>query len=274
MSLPEGGFAQDRRSGRRRALIVAGIVVVLLIAWTYAVMTFGGGGAANEAGRGTSRGGDEAAQASTRAAGRSASAPLERGSSRTNATPPASAPASSAASGTSGEANGDSASTPAAAPSGGGTRASSSGSSYDPLGTGASPGDLTKLDQERARFAAAEFITAAYGYSGNDKDAYNQGVGDTVVWPDFYESEGSKEIERYASQVERTGTKSAAKLIRLKLRQTSPYSASGYAYFETGAGYGPGGDLTGERRGYRQHITLQRADAAWSVKATGPIQEV
>jgi hypothetical protein len=145
---------------------------------------------------------------------------------------------------------------------------------YDPLGAGASPGDLTEVDRERARFAAAQFISAAYGYTGNDEDAYNQGVGDTVVWPAFYESEGSKEIERFASQVEKTGTKSAAKLTRLNLRQTSPHSASGYAYFETGEGYGTGGDLTGERRAYRQHMTLQRTGATWSVKATGPIQEV
>jgi hypothetical protein len=276
MSLPQGGFAQDRRSGRRRALIVAGIIFAGLIAWTYAVMSYGGGGAQDGAqdGAAAPREGNEAAQASTHEAGQNssahASAPNDgseaegalsaEGATGNSESAPASAPVSAPSS------------TPAAAPSGGG--GGSSGDSYDPLGRGASPGDLTKVDQERARFAAAQFVTAAYGYSGSDKDAYNQGVGDTVVWPGFYQSEGSKEIERYASQVERTGTKSAAKVTRLKLQQTSPYSASGYAYFETGAGYGASGNLTGERRAYRQHITLQRTDAAWSVKATGPIQEV
>lgn len=276
MSLPQGGFAQDRRSGRRRALIVAGIVVAGLIAWTYAVMSYGGGIAQD--GAAAPREGNEAAQVSTPQAGQSssaqASAPNDgpeaegalsaEGATGHSESAPAGAPASAPSS------------TPASAPSGGGGGSSggSSGDSYDPLGRGASPGDLTKVDQERARFAAAQFVTAAYGYSGSDKDAYNQGVGDTVVWPGFYQSEGSKEIEHYASQVGRSGTKSAAKLTRLQVRQTSPYSASGYAYFETGAGYGADGNLTGERRAYRQHVTLQRAGAAWSVKATGPIQEV
>jgi hypothetical protein len=261
MSLPQGGFAERGRTGWRRVLVIGAIVFLALIAWTYAVLTYGGDetdGSANEA-----------AQDSSPGAGQSASAPSggqgvgsetsDADSTIDLASVSAGAPASSSAS-------------TRAAPSG--EEQGAGGSSYDPLGTGARPGDLTKVDEERARFAAAQFITAAYGYTGDDKDAYNQGVGDTVVWPDFYQTEGSKEIERYAAQVEKTGTKSAAKLTRLDLQQTSPYSASGYAYFETAEGYSAGGEIMGQRRAYRQHMTLRRTDATWSVKVTGPIQEI
>ena len=266
MGLSQGGFAEGGRTGRRRALIVGAIVVVLLVAWTYAVMSYGGG-ARGGAGDARSEAHREAAQAATPKAGQSASAPTGRqgAGSQTGGALPVSEGASTPAS--------SPASTPAA-PSGERGQAAGGADLYDPLGAGASPGDLTEVDRERARFAAAQFISAAYGYTGNDEDAYNQGVGDTVVWPAFYQTEGSKEIERYASQVEKTGTRSAAKLTWLNLRQTSPYSASGYAYFDTGEGYGTGGDLTGERRAYRQHMILQRTGATWSVKATGPIQEV
>ena len=266
MGLSQGDFAERGRTGPRRTLIVGAIVVVLLVAWTYAVM-FYGGGAKSATGETPSGGNREAAQAATPKAGQSASAPTGRqgAGSQTGGALPASEGASAPAS--------SPASTPAA-PSGGRGQAAGGADSYDPLGAGASLGDLTEVDRERAHFAAAQFITAAYGFTGNDEDAYNQGVGDTVVWPAFYQTEGSKEIERYASQIEKTGTKCAAKLTRLNLRQTSPYSASGYAYFETGEGYGTGGDLTGERRAYRQHMILQRTGSTWSVKATGPIQEV
>ncbi len=266
MGLPQGGFSERGRSGRRRAAIVGAIVVFFLLAWAYAVVSYGGG--ARQGGDGGGH------QAVAQKAGQSAPAPVGGAPSRASGAPAPSEGTSARASTPAESPASTAASTPAAAPSGGGGQTAGGSGSYDPLGTGASPGDLTELDRERARFAAARFITAAYGYSGRDKNAYNQGVGDTVVWPAFYQSEGSKEIGRYASQVERTGAKSAAKLTRLDFRQTSPHGASGYAYFETGEGYAAGGDLTGERRAYRQHMTLRRTGATWSVKATGPVQEM
>ena len=110
---------------------------------------------------------------------------------------------------------------------------------------GASEGDLAPIDEKRLRFAAERYISAAYGYSGNDKDAYNQGVGATVVWPDFFDSEGSSETERYAKQVEESGTKSGAVLTEFEPEEVSADRATAYAYFETGSGYTKDGGLAG-----------------------------
>ena len=123
------------------------------------------------------------------------------------------------------------------------------------------------------RFASARFVTAAYGYSGHDEDAYNQGVGQTVAWPVFYESPGSKEIERYAAQVRGTGTKSAALLIRFERIDGGPTTVTGYAYFQTGGGYGANAELTGNKISYRQQMTLVRSGGTWVVKATNAIEE-
>jgi hypothetical protein len=130
------------------------------------------------------------------------------------------------------------------------------------------------VDEERVRFAAARFVTAAYGYSGHDEDAYNQGVGETVAWPVFYESPGSEEIGRFAAQVGDTGTKSAALLTRFERTGGGPTTVTGYAYFETGEGYASEGELTGAKRSYRQQMTLVRSGGAWVVKATNAIEEI
>jgi hypothetical protein len=135
--------------------------------------------------------------------------------------------------------------------------------------------DRAETEGERVRFAAAEFVSAAYGYSGEDSDEYNQGVGRTVVWPAFYDSVGAAEVTRYAEQVENAGTRSAAKLTRFEVEETTPENATGYAYFETGEGYDPRtGDLTGARVAYRQRMTLSRIGATWKVESAGEVEEV
>ncbi len=253
--LPQGGFGGRERTGGRRALIAGAIALVLLLAWSYAVLSYGGAEADASKDPAGPEGGQTTGQPSSPEGAPSGSQaiPEEPAYATTpEEPPPAGAPA------------------PHDHPEG----AANEPGSYDPLGTGASAGDLAPIDRERLRFAAARFVSAAYGYSGRDEDAYNQGVGETVVWPVFYESPGAAEIERYAAQVEETGTKSAALLTRFDVQKTTPDTAAGYAYFETGAGYGGGGELTGERLAYRQQMTLQRSGAAWKVKATGKIEEM
>jgi len=264
-TLPRGGFGEHRQGGRRRVIIVGTIVLVLLLAWSAAVLTYGrgeAGGAANarKETAGSPDNGAPATQPASRSAGeetvpeQSAYAgeeQPEQGSSGTGASAASSVPAPENTSRGTPEEPG----------------------AYDPLGTGASPGDLAPIDEDRARFAAARFISAAYGYSGSDEDAYNQGVGATVAWPDFYDSEGSREIERYAAQVGQSGTKSAALLTRLEIDETTAKSAAGYAYFQTGSGYDRDGGLSGRKRSYRQEMTLARSGATWAVRATGEIEE-
>jgi hypothetical protein len=143
---------------------------------------------------------------------------------------------------------------------------------YDPLGTGAKPGDLTQTDEERARFAAASFVSAAYGYTGSDREEYLSGVYDWALSPDFARSQGSAEVSRYAGQVEETGTKSAARLTGFEVERTEPEGVRGWAHFETGEAY-DGTELVGERLRYRQELVLLRVGAAWKVQAAGKVEE-
>ena len=147
--------------------------------------------------------------------------------------------------------------------------------SPEPSATGAPVDDHAETEGERVRFAAAEFVSAAYGYSGEDPDAYNQGVGRTVVWPAFFDSTGAAEVTRYAEQVKNAGTRSAAKLTRFEAEETTPENATGYAYFETGEGYDARtGGLTGARIAYRQRMTLSRIGETWKVEAAGEVKEI
>lgn len=270
--LPQGGFQQRRQSGRRRVLIIGSVLFTLLIAWSYVVFSYNAGDDAS----------DRSAPSEVRVA-------TSEGGSAGNTAGPGREAAPGGAAHVEDDAGGgadglaDGAAAPAQATGEAGTvrpeansqRESLEPAGYqpDPLGTGASAGDLAPVDQQRVRFAAARFVTAAYGYSGHDTDAYNQGVGATVAWPVFYESPGSTEIERYAAQVGESGTRSAALLSRFELTRSGGTTASGYAYFETGEGYGQSGSLTGRKHPYRQKMTLVRSGGAWVVKSTRTIEE-
>lgn len=252
MSLPQGGFGGRERPGRRRAIVVAAAVLALAAGWGYLVVSWGEEGSATATPERTSSG-EEARRQAQAVPGEPAYA----------TTPGQQTPSEARAGASTPEIRGH--------PEG----AAHEPGFYDPLGTGASPGDLPEIERERVRFAAAEFVSAAYGYSGEDPDEYNQGVGETVVWPAFYSSAGAGEISRYAEQVEKTGTRSAARLTRFEVEETAPGNVTGYAYFETGEGRDPRtGKLTGEKVAYRQQMTLARSGASWKVKSVGEVEEV
>lgn len=143
---------------------------------------------------------------------------------------------------------------------------------YDPLGLAGESGGLTETDRGRVRLGAARFVAAAYGYSGRDRDAYLSAVNETVILPAFYSSEGAEEVERYSEEVEREGARSAAKLARFEVRSVTDEVVEGRAYFETGDAYDDHGDLEGERRAYRQELTLERRGAIFRVKAAGEVE--
>jgi hypothetical protein len=145
---------------------------------------------------------------------------------------------------------------------------------YDPLGVDPEPGDLTPRDERRARLAAAKFVAAAYGYSGEDPDEYNQGVGETVVWPGFYDSEGAEEIRRFAGQVRSSGTESAAKLDRFEVQGSEPEEVVGYAYFRTADTYDRYGEIEGDEKSYRQRLKLARQGAVFKVAAAGGVERI
>ncbi len=258
MSLPRGGFGGSERPGRRGVAVAATALLVFAIGWGYLVVSWGGD--------------DERATAaeSTRAAEQIPLPESTREESR--AVPDEPAYATTPEEQREPSARGEE-------PSGEVTTRvifSQSGNSGEEATDepGASTGDLAETDGERARFAAAEFVSAAYGYTGEDPNEYNQGVGRTVVWPAFYSSAGGAEIARYAEQVESTGTEGAAKLTSFEAEKVTPENATGYAHFETGEGHDPRtGELTGSRSAYRQEINLSRVGETWKVEAAGEVEE-
>ena len=318
-TLPRNGFEDRSRtpSTRRKPLIIGGIVLLFVLVWSYAVLSYGGE-AGGEAGGGPSggAGGGTTAAGSEQAGSGSASGATTGGTTAAFGDEPSAVP-DEAAYAESGSAGGDTsteiptgtttgpATGDATGGAGNGLEQSPSPSSngdngnddtgqespdtphshdhaegaanepgsYDPLGTGASAGDLAPVDEERLRYAASSFISTAYGYSGNDVDEYNQNVAQTVVWPQFYQSQGSSEVERYATQVGEGGTKSAALMGEFETLETDPDRITGYAYFETGSGYSEDGTLEGEIQAYRQEMTLVRSGATWKVRSVEKIEE-
>ncbi|MGF1472715.1 MAG: hypothetical protein ACFB50_13375 [Rubrobacteraceae bacterium] len=95
-----------------------------------------------------------------------------------------------------------------------------------------------------------------------------------MVWPDFFDSEGSSETERYAEQVKESGTKSGAVLTEFETLEITQDRATAYAYFETGSGYTKNGELSGETQAYRQKMVLARTGATWKVLGVEKIEEV
>ena len=265
MSLPQGGFGGRERSGARGTVVLVA-VLLSVIGWGYLVVSWGGEEHDTVAPKGTRAVAQTTSPGATSKDAQAvpdeaayAAVPEERQapSKGEEKTPPE---------------------VPARAAPGPGNRseeAASEPGSSKLAGTGVPVEDDAETEGERVRFAVAEFVSAAYGYSGDDPDAYNQGVGRTVVWPAFFQSTGAAEITRYAGQVEKAGTRSAARLTRFEAEETTPENATGHAYFETGEGYDPHtGELTGERVAYRQRMTLSRIGETWKVESAEEVEEV
>jgi hypothetical protein len=160
--------------------------------------------------------------------------------------------------------------------------------SYDPLGISEQDIPLTPADEERVRAAAAQFVTAAYGYTGEAGEEgereYLAGISDHALTPEFYASPGAREVERYAGLVRESGTRSAAKLERFEIEEVVPEErvedgytqqrVTGYAYFRTADEYNRYGEIEGEERSYRQRLTLERYRTVFKVYSAEEIEEV
>ncbi len=159
---------------------------------------------------------------------------------------------------------------------------------YDPLGVSGQEVPLLPADKDRARAAAAQFITAAYGYTGEAGEesarGYISGVSDHALTPEFYASSGASEVKRYEELVRASGTRSAAVLDLFEIREVIPEVRSadgytqqrvvGYAYFRTANEYDRYGGIEGDEESYRQRLTLERYRAVFKVYAAGEIEEV
>jgi hypothetical protein len=127
---------------------------------------------------------------------------------------------------------------------------------FDPAGKNPEPGDLTDTDKQRVEFAASQFVTAVYGYTGDDAEEYVNEIGRTVVGEEFYKSPGGQKVRDYSEEVDVYGVESAAKVDRFEVKDTEPGKVVGMAHFDTADSYSRYGDLEGDKTRYTQKLTL------------------
>ena len=227
----------SRRTGKRKALWLSGAVAALFVVYIVVVIAVGGDQERRQAAAGAS---NTAATVQQNTTGEVGSGSSDRGQ-------------------TSG-------STP-----------STTGDAAGTTGVDPSVGKPEGYGQSIPEAAAADFVAAAYGYSGSSPESYGQGVGETVIWPDFYSSAGAAEIQRYTEEVAQRGTRNAAALTRFEVEETAgdggqAGTLTGYAYFTVGEDYTSSGDVEGSGQNYRQKLTLERPGDAYLVSAAKEIQ--
>jgi hypothetical protein len=127
---------------------------------------------------------------------------------------------------------------------------------FDPAGKNPEPGDLTVTDEKRVEFAASQFVTAVYGYTGEDAEEYVNEIGRTVVGEEFYKSPGGQKVRDYSEEVDIYGVESAAKVVRFEIKESEPGKVVGIAHFDTADSYSRYGDLEGDKTRYTQKLTL------------------
>lgn len=135
---------------------------------------------------------------------------------------------------------------------------------YDPLETGAKPGDLSETQKRRINMAATNFVLAAYGYTGDEEKEYTTPLNRTIFPYQFYESPGGAYVKDYRRRIKDGGVKSSAVVDRFELKESSLEEAKGVAHFVVE-------DDFGERR-MTQELTLYPHRAIWRVSAAGEIE--
>lgn len=243
------------RTGKRKALWLSGAVVALFVVYVVVVVAVGGGQEHRQAAAG-------AAEASG-AAGNNTTG----GGSQQNIT---------------GEVGSGSSDMGQAMGQGSGSTSSTTSDAAETTGVDPSVGKPDGYGESTPEAAAADFVTAAYGYSGSSPESYGQGVGETVVWPDFYSSAGAAEVERYTEQVAHWGTRNAVVLTSFEVEETEVEEAAGdgrqagtltgYAYFTVEEDGSSSGDVEGSGQNYRQKLTLDRQGDAYLVSAAKNIE--
>ncbi|CAN5690530.1 hypothetical protein BH20ACT11_BH20ACT11_05450 [soil metagenome] len=145
--------------------------------------------------------------------------------------------------------------------------------SYDPLGRGAESDGLTGTEEERARFAASNFVTYAYGYTGDDIAEYHEGLFDTMLEGEFQKSPGRADIQAVEDDIRDGGTKKAAVLDEFDIQELGQDEIKGVAYFTVGESY-DGGGVSGNTTSYAQPLNLQKSTTGWTVVAADKLREV
>lgn len=157
----------------------------------------------------------------------------------------------------------------------------------DPLGVAKE--QVTSGVANGARLAANSFVTFAYGYSGDDGEAYMRGVNAIVLDPEYHNTPGGDAVRRTKETIERDGSiKSAARLEDFSVTKIDEEGDGLVAEirFAVGSGWGSpgasgadsggGAGLDGDVRSYAQRISLVpwgSGSQAWKVSyATDPVE--
>ena len=135
---------------------------------------------------------------------------------------------------------------------------------YDPLETGAKPGDLSETEKGRITMAATNFVLAAYGYTGENQREYSTPLNRTIFPWTFYESSGGAYVKDYRRRINDGGVKSSAVVDRFEIKETSLEEAKGVAHFVVEDDFG--------KRRMTQELTLKPHRAIWRVSAAGKIE--
>lgn len=143
---------------------------------------------------------------------------------------------------------------------------------YDPLGRDAEAGALTGTEERRVRFAAANFVTYGYGYTGDDLQEYRSELSNTVVETSFEGSPGRADIKAVEEDIQSGGLESAAVLERFEVEETNEDEVKGVAYFIRGGAY-DGGGVSGQTKSYAQALNLESAGGGWRVVAADRLEE-
>lgn len=120
-----------------------------------------------------------------------------------------------------------------------------------PGGPEGDPGALNDTGQTRARAAAEQFVSAAYGYTGTSNDDYLEGI-EQVAGDDIYSSPGGERLKDYANAAPECGMRSTAVLDDFEIVQTAPEGVAATAYFTVNDG--------GTEHTFKQNQILQATD--------------
>lgn len=136
---------------------------------------------------------------------------------------------------------------------------------YDPLGTGAAPGDLSPTEKGRVEQAVANYVLYAFGYTGEDQSEYNSAVNLTVVSPEFHSTPGGESVAFFSERVAAGGTESTATLEGFETSGESLEEVTGTATFTME------GSLREGR--FTQELTLVKWGALWKVRSARALTE-
>lgn len=137
---------------------------------------------------------------------------------------------------------------------------------------------LSSRAKDRVSLITSGFVSSAYGYSGDDPDAYLGGVMEVSIANGLLSSPGGERIKRYAAVVRGSGLRSAAELRALDVTDTDRVAGlrqvDVVAYFLTGERYAADGSVEDPTGSYRQRLLLSPYSDIYKVSYAGRIRPV